>query len=129
MVEQVDGQATYVSTNVTQIQQDQGTGRLDWDKSPESRIYGRYTDFRNYNIATGALPLQGQTNPFASKNVAASWTRSLGPASVNEFWASYTRPQVFIARDTSAGDVSKEIGLKNTSALGGSPNLQVPGYQ
>jgi len=124
----IDGIPEYVGTFPTTITQNQYTGRVDWDKSETSHIFGRFTHFRDFSLAEGLLPLQGEENPYSSDNPMISWVKTISPTAVNDLTLSYTRGTWGDSRSGLAGNVAEQIGLKNTSANPGAPALNVADF-
>jgi hypothetical protein len=112
----------------TMIDGDQGTGRLDFSKGTAAHFYGRFTEERRPALAGGLQPLNGVNNASSARNIVVHWTENISANSVNDFLVSYSRPKWILGRNFSVPDVSKEIGLLNTSNLTGGPQIQVAGY-
>src|SRR6267143_2252199 len=112
----------------TMIDSDQGTARLDFNKGTKAHFYGRFTEERRPALGGGLQPLQGTNNASSSRNIVVHWTESISANSVNDFLVSYSRPKWILGRNFSVPDVSKEIGLLNTSNLTGGPNIGVSNY-
>ena len=117
----IDGIPYATGDTRTWINRDQGTARLDWNQSEKSNIYGRWTDFKTTNLAGGVQPLEGTESPYSEQNLVIHWTHTLSPTMVNDFMASYARPIWDFERAHNIPDVSKQIGLVNTSADVGGP--------
>ena len=125
----IDGIPEYVGTSPTTIRANQYTGRIDWEKSETSHIFGRFTYFKNYSLAAGLLPLQGEENPYGSINPTVSWVKILSPTSVNNLTVSYTRGTWGDSRASQGvGDVSSQIGLMNTSTNPGGAAITLANY-
>lgn len=122
----IDGIAEYVNTTPTTITRNQYTGRIDWDASEKTRIFGRYTHFYNYSFSSGVAPIAGQENPFGSVNPEVSWAQILSPNAVNNLSVSYVRGVWANSRNTNGiGNISQELGLTNTSLQAGGPDISV----
>jgi len=124
----IDGIPQFSGPVPITIDRDQFSVRLDWQKSANTQIYGRYTFEDRFALAEGLLPLQGTDNSTASQNAVIHWAQVINPVTVNDLAVSYTRPAWLLGRNLGVPDVSKEIGLKNTSNSPGGPNLSVPGF-
>jgi len=110
----------------TWIDRNQGTVRLDWNESPTSNIYGRWTDFRTTDLAGGVQPLEGTESPYREQNIVIHWTKAISPTKVNDLMVSYARPGWdFDRKVTGVPNVSEEIGVHNTSALPGGPIIDL----
>ena len=117
----IDGISYATADTRTWINRNQGTARLDWNKSEKSTIYGRWTDFTTTNLAGGVQPLEGTASPYSEQNLVIHWTKTLSTSMVNDLMASYARPIWDFERAHNIPDVSKQIGLVNTSAGVGGP--------
>lgn len=117
----IDGTPYVTGDAQTWIDRDQGTARLDWDKSSRANLYGRWTDFKTDNLAGGIQPLEGTESPYQEQNAVAHWTESISSKTVNDFMISFARPQWDYERNNAVPDVASQIGVKNTSANPGGP--------
>jgi hypothetical protein len=112
----------------TMINSDQGTARLDFNKSDRTHFYGRFTDEVRPAIAGGLGPLTGSDNASSSVNFVFHWAENISPGSVNDFLVSYSRPKWLIGRNLNVPDASTKIGLANTSKFPGGPLIAVGAY-
>jgi carboxypeptidase family protein len=120
---QIDNLPVFLGKQLNTITSDQYTARVDWLKSTNTTIYGRYTQSPVNQLAGSFDPLAGTSNPYASYNVVAHWIQAIGGTTVNHFFAGWSRPKWLLGRNTNVPDVSKEIGLMNTSASTGGPDF------
>ena len=111
------------------IDENQYGMRIDWEKSSNTTIYGRYT-FSKRDAFSGGLvsPLQGEKTPSSTHSTVMHWNQVLSPTMINDFSASYGRLKWGIGRPTDVPDVSKEMGFVNTSNLTGGPGVSVPDF-
>ncbi len=124
----IDGIPQYVSETPTKIKQNQYTGRIDWDKSEKTRIFGRFTYFDDYSVATNLAPIAGIENPFGSINPTLSWVQTINQNIVNNLTISLTRAHFANSRATQGfGNISEALGLKNTSSNPGGPDMNLQG--
>jgi hypothetical protein len=119
----VDNIPVLLATQTNIVTSDQYTGRVDWLKSSNTTIYGRYTQTPMGQLAGSYDPLGGTSNPFASYNAVIHWMQTLRNNTVNHFFVGYSRPKWTLGRNTNVPDVSKQIGLQNAAAGPGGPDF------
>ncbi len=125
----IDGIPQYRGVARTEIDKYQYTFRIDWQKSANTTIYGRFTYDEREAFRGGLLePLQGESTPSSTKSAVINWTQVLSPRAVNTFSASYAQPRWGIGRPIEVPDVAQEMGLTNTSSLTGSPTVNQATY-
>ncbi len=126
----IDGIPQYSGLTRTEMDEKQYTGRIDWQKSENTLIYGRYTFGERKAQNQGLLPpLDGESTPASSHSVVVNWNQVISPTMINALSVSYSRPKWGIGRPiTDVPDVAAEMGLKNMSSLGGSPNISVTDF-
>lgn len=83
----------YVGETLTTIRARQGDVRVDWNTSPNDKIFGRFSfaeyESRNPKRASPLLLGNQTTAPF--RNLAVSWNRVISPSMVNEVLVGYNR--------------------------------------
>jgi Carboxypeptidase regulatory-like domain len=109
----------FVGPTSTTIRAHQGDFRLDWNASPNDKVFGRFS-FSTYDSKNDAraFPLLlglSQTGPF--RNLALNWNRVFSPALVNEVLLGYNQ----IANVSETLDWS---GIGNANATFGIPGGQ-----
>jgi hypothetical protein len=124
----INGIAQYTDAVRTTLGQNQVTGRVDWLKSQNSTIFGRFTYNKQDSLQGGLQPLQGTGNNSASTNAVVHWTKVLSASKVNDLGLSYTRPNWQFTRPLSLPDSAAEIGLPNTSGYTGAVQWSVAGF-
>jgi hypothetical protein len=124
----INGIPMLAGVTKTMINEDQGTVRVDFNRGNNAHFYGRFTEERRPALAGGLQPLNGVNNASSSRNIVVHWAENLSANSVNDFLVSYSRPKWILGRNFSVPDVSKQIGLLNTSSFTGGPQIQVAGY-
>jgi hypothetical protein len=113
----------FLGTSKSIIDSTQYTARVDFLKSMNTTLYGRYTQAPVTGHSASYDPLGGLVNSYASYNAVVHWIQTLGSDTVNHFFVAYDRPIFTNGRDTSIPNVSQQIGLKNVSNLPGGPSL------
>jgi hypothetical protein len=126
----IDGIPQFSGLNRTEMDENQFTTRVDWQKSDTSLIYGRWTWAERKAFSSGLMPpLQGESTPASLKNIVVNWNQVISPTIINDVSVSYSRPKWGIGRPiVDVPDVAAEMGLENMSPLGGSPNLSVTDF-
>ena len=124
----IDGVPQFSGLVPTVIDEDQYSARLDWEKSATTKIFGRYTFGKRDAVAGGLVsPLQGESTPSSGHNIVVHWNEVFGPTKVNDFSVAGTvRMKSGIGRPIDVPDVSRQMGLDNTSSLNGGPGVGVP---
>jgi Carboxypeptidase regulatory-like domain len=126
----IDGIPQYSGLNRTDLDENQYTTRIDWQKSEKTLVYGRWTWAERKALNSGLLPpLQGESTPASSKTIVVNWTQVISSTKLNDLSVSYVRPKWGIGRPiANVPDVAAEMGLKNASTFGGSPSLGVTDF-
>ena len=126
----IDGIPQYTGLNRTDLDENQYTARIDWQKSDKTLVYGRYSWAERGAFNSGLLPpLQGESTPASSKTLVINWSQVISSTKLNDLSLSYVRPKWGIGRPiTDVPDVTAEMGLVNASKLGGSPGLSVTDF-
>ena len=101
--------------------------RIDWEKSSNTTIYGRYT-FSERDAFNGGLvsELQGENTPSSTHSTVIHWNQVLSPTMINDFSVSYWRLKWGIGRPTDVPDVSKEMGWSILRTLPVDPDYRSP---
>jgi hypothetical protein len=125
----IDGIPQFSGLSNSIIDEDQYGVRLDWEKSSDTTVFGRYT-FGERDAFNGGLTsqLQGEKTPASTHSFVLHWNEVIGPSMINDFSVSYSRLKWGIGRPLDVPDVSAEAGLVNTSSLNGGPGLSVPDF-
>src|SRR5947208_4299530 len=79
-----EGNPVVLGNARTVLDSDQYNFRVDLLKSSTSSFYVRFTYSDAAQTHSGVQPLEGQNNPYSSKNLAAHWTRVITPKIVND---------------------------------------------
>ncbi len=124
----VNGLPVYEGLERTTMNSNQGTVRTDYNVSPRTSIYGRWTRMQVSQFGGGVEPLEGTNNPYGSSQAVMHWTQILSSHSVNDLMAAWSDPTWGLLRNTSHGNVAQEIGLQNVGSLPGAPIFSIPGY-
>lgn len=117
------GQPAVVGYDRTTMNRDQATLRIDWLKSKDSLIYGRFTYFNATALSKALQPLEGTNNPYSSDNTVLHWTQNLSPTILNDAMVGYSRPIWTLSANPNAPNVSAQIGIANTVPLPGGPQF------
>lgn len=123
----IDGVPQFSGLSRTTIDENQWGTRIDWEKSSNTQIYGRYT-YGERDALNGGLisELQGEGTPSATHSSVIHWNQILTPTVINDFSVSYSRIKWGIGRPQNVPDVSAEIGFANTTGLPGGPSISMP---
>ncbi|HXG63491.1 MAG TPA: carboxypeptidase regulatory-like domain-containing protein, partial [Blastocatellia bacterium] len=88
------------TSTATPTDQDEFSGRVDWNLSQKDQIWGRYL-FQDGVFSQGIIAGVTGTNasangftgdvPFRSQNLGVSWSRQISSNALNEFRFAYTR--------------------------------------
>jgi hypothetical protein len=124
----IDGIPRYVGTSSQRLDSDQGLFRVDWVKSERDRLYGRYSRTASPTTNQSVESLASLSQNSRDQSVAIHWTRLVSERTVNDFMVGYARPKWLYGKDLTAPDAAADIGLVNTSGLGGGPNFGGTGY-
>ncbi len=117
----VAGQPAYVGNSRQILDSDQGLIRIDYTQSETSRIYGEYgrmlSPSTNYSIES----LAGVSQNSRNQDAGIHWTKIFSPTTVNDLMLGYSRPYWLYSKANNIPNASADIGLVNTSSLGGGP--------
>src|SRR5690606_30696486 len=76
----IDDIPQYSGLNRTEMDENQYTVRIDWQKSENTLVYGRYTFGERKAQNQGLLPpLDGESTPASSKSVVVNWNQVISP--------------------------------------------------
>lgn len=86
------GGSNYVNSTGT-VRQDShnGTGRLDYNLSERSTLFGRYSASAESSITPDVVPNRDRLGDVRPKNIALGWNRVIGSNKVNELRLGYNR--------------------------------------
>ncbi len=113
----------YVGETLTTIHANQGDGRVDWNVSPNDKIFGRVSiaEYESKNNKRAIPLLLGNLTTAPFRNVAGNWNHVFNQSLVNEVLVGYNR--ITIVSDTldwaGIGDANATFGI-----AGGQP---IPG--
>jgi len=125
----IQGIPVYLGTERSTMSADKYNVRVDFLKSSNATIYGRYSQTPVNAFAGSIDPLAGTFNPEASYNGVVHWIETINSNTVNHFFVGYTRPRWFLGRKTQGvPNVSQQIGISGTSNLPGGPDFTGTGY-
>jgi hypothetical protein len=123
----------YVGEALTTTRAHQGDLRLDWNASPNDKVFARLSlaEFESKNDKR-AFPLilgNKTTSPF--RNLALNWNRVFGPTIVNELLLGYN--QITVVSDTvdwaGIGDANATFGIPGGQPIPGMSSLQIGANQ
>jgi len=124
----IDNIPRLAGTFPAKVDHDQYTGRIDWERNANSRLYGRYSLADTPSVNTNLQSLQGISNDGRSQNAVLHWTQILTPTAVNDLFIGYSRPHWLYGKRIDVPNVSALIGLRNTSPAPGGPNFSGTGF-
>jgi hypothetical protein len=125
------GQNNYLASTESRTTNDQGSVRVDYALGPNDALDGRYSQ----NSATLSSP-SALANLFATgfsgKNTGGTWVHTFSPTLVAEITGGYNNldiPQAILTPvDQAALFTSSGLGAGFNANPGGSPVVQIPGY-
>lgn len=121
----------YVYSAVTARNDNQATGRVDWNLSDKDTLFGRYTFFQSDLTSPGMTPLVGTMLPMHGQNVALEETHLFSPNLLNMFKAGYNRSLYVNTPIVGASNYAAQLGianLDNGASAYSIPAFQVVGY-
>ena len=120
-----------VVSPTTKRDDNQGTGRVDFNISPRDTLFGRYTSFDSDLLVPGIAPLYGNVFPYRGQNFGLEETHLFSPTLLNVFKFGYNRGNVFNSWENTSTSVVSELGIKNlpqVPAEFGLPNFAITGF-
>jgi hypothetical protein len=127
----------YVGDTLFKIRANQGDLRLDWNASPNDKLFGRfsfatYKDERDKN----PFPLVLSTlNDQPFYNVGVNWSRIFGPSVINELLVGYSRTSVVantfdwggVGNGNAAYGIAGGQPIAGLTSIGWGSGLTLPG--
>jgi hypothetical protein len=111
----------YYTSNGTQINQDQGDVKVDWNLTNSDRLYVRYSRLFANDPTTNNFPLSDNqyTNDNAHNGVI-NWTHTFSPNIINEFrfGVNYILVNNGYAPQSGLGDFGTMLGIANANIAG-----------
>ena len=124
----------YLDTRAQNLQNDQGTIRVDHGWQNGSVLFGRYTVSGERGFTPENLPGFGANHDNTLQNVTTSFVQPIGSRMVHELRVGFARMQ--LARNGEAAGISDLIGQLGIKGVGfggadayGLPYFNVQGYQ
>jgi hypothetical protein len=110
----------FVGDTLFTVRAHQGDARLDWNASPNDKVFGRFS-FATYADTQAVRPFPlalATTNDQPFRNFGANWNHVFGPTVVNELLVGYSKTTVIVDTVDWAG-----IGNANSAygIAGGQP--------
>jgi hypothetical protein len=127
----------YVGETLTTIHANQGDGRVDWNVSPNDKIFGRFSiaEYESKNDKRAIPLLLGNLTTAPFRNLAANWNHVFNQSLVNEVLVGFN--QITIVSDTldwaGIGDANATFGIAGgqpipgLSSIGFGNGLTAPG--
>ena len=106
------GGRNHVVTRSTNRDDDQYSGRADYQISTSDSVFGRYTNYESTLFRPGIGPLAGNVFPYKGRNVVAQHTHIFSPQVLNVFKFGYNRAVVFNSWEITSTSLANELGLK-----------------
>jgi outer membrane receptor protein involved in Fe transport len=127
----------FVGETLFTVRAHQGDARVDWSRSANDKIFGRYS-FATYEDRRDVQPfalLFGSRNDQPFHNVAVNWNRIFGPTLINEFLAGFSSitvtQETFDWSGVGAGNALYGIAggqpIDGLSSIGWASGLTAPG--
>ena len=113
----------YVGETLTTIRANQGDGRVDWNASPNDKIFGRFSiaEYESRNDKRAFPLLLGNLTTAPFRNLALNWNRVISPTLLNEVLFGYN--QITIVSDTldwsGIGDANASFGIAGGQPIHG----------
>jgi hypothetical protein len=113
----------YVGETLTTIRAKQGDGRIDWNASPNDKIFGRFSiaEYESRNDKRAFPLLLGGVTTAPFRNLALNWNRVFKPSLINEVLFGYN--QITIVTDTldwsGLGDANATFGIPGGQPIHG----------
>ena len=116
----------FVYSPVTSRNDDQATGRLDWNIRHNDTLFGRYTYFKSDLTSPGLTPFVGIVLPMHGQNVALEETHIFSPKLLNVFKVGYNRSVFLNAPIVGASSYAAQLGIANLN--NGPSTYSIPGF-
>src|SRR4051794_33213344 len=113
----------YVGETLTTIHANQGDGRVDWNVSPNDKIFGRVSiaEYESKNNKRAIPLLLGNLTTAPFRNVAGNWNHVFNQSRVNEVLIGYNK--ITIVSDTTdwagIGDANASFGIAGGQPIAG----------
>lgn len=128
------GSNNYTGQTVLNTDDHQGFARIDYNLSPNDRLFGRYgvEDVGGFTTPVNPNPNFGQHQPKRQQNVVLTYTRLVSPTKLNELSVSYNR-DLYSTLDQISGsnfNIAKDLqipGLTNDPFATGVPAITITG--
>ena len=119
----VPGQ-NYVTVRANPDDADQGNLRMDSVLTSNQRLFGRFSEFRNFSETLGALPFAGSINKNNGRNIMLNHTWVLSPSLISQARLGYTFIDVFVGNPLADRPLASEaLGLRNLRLAGHTQGL------
>ena len=106
------GGRNFVTVKTTNRDDNQLGGRLDYQLSSNSSLFGRFTEFRSTLYRPGIGELAGNVFPYDGRNLVVQHTQVISPTVLNIAKFGYNRAAVFNSWEITPTSLANEIGLR-----------------
>jgi len=106
------GGRNFVTTKSTNRDDDQYSGRMDYQISAVDSVFFRFTDYASSLFRPGIGTLAGSVFPYNGRNLVAQHTHIFSPSLLNVFKFGYNRAKVLNTWEPTATSLANEIGIK-----------------
>jgi hypothetical protein len=113
----------FVGPTLTTIRAHQGDIRIDWNASPNDKVFGRFSfaEYESRNDQRAFALLLGNLTDAPFRNLAVNWNRVFGPSLVNEVLVGYN--EITIVSDTldwaGLGSANATFGIAGGQPING----------
>jgi hypothetical protein len=114
----------------SQLNDDQGDLRIDWNASDNDRVFGRYSQshLRHPAFSGFFLADPGAQEDQPVKNTVANWTHTFTPALLNEFRIGFSAVD-YNQTDVGSSNLGQQIGIGGANAFAlGLPLINFGGF-
>lgn len=121
----------YVYSPETVRNDNQATGRIDWNISNRDTMFGRYIYFKSYLTSPGLTPLYGTSLPMDGQNVALEETHIFSPTLLNNLKLGFNRSIFLNAPIIGSPSFAAQLGIANLDngpRANSLPDFSVVGY-
>lgn len=129
-----NGAFNYLSPTFSAVsKQDNYTGRIDHQFSPNDQLSGRYVFNDTYEAGVPFWGHDERNNLGRSQNFSSTYTKTIRPTLINEFrggWSKFFETEIFGTTNDPAFDVVGKMGLPLVSRLPkeyGPPSISISG--